>query len=79
MNCGLGLRGGAAFARVMDFMPQHTGSALAGGIGLIGTPLVGLFLSLGALSLGAVVAVQVYVSLAVPLLAVRPKAKTAVI
>ena len=77
INFGLGLRGGAGFARVMDLMPQHTGSAsallifLSAGIGSIGTPLVAPFLPLGAASLGLVVAVQVIVSLAILPLAIR--------
>ncbi len=81
VNFGLGLRGGAGFARVMDLMPQHTGSAsallifLSAGIGSIGTPLVAPFLSSGALSLGIVVAVQVIASFAFLPLAVfaRPR------
>ncbi len=77
INFGLGLRGGAGFARVMDLMPQHTGSAsallifLSAGIGSIGTPLVAPFLPLGASSLAVVVAAQVIVSLAILPLAVR--------
>ena len=81
VNFGLGLRGGAGFARVMDLMPQHTGSAsallifLSAGIGSIGTPLVAPFLTGSALSLGIVVAVQVVISLVLLPLAVfaRPR------
>lgn len=79
VNFGLGLRGGAGFARVMDLMPQHTGSAsallifLSAGIGSIGTPLVAPFLSTGAVSLAIVVAIQVIVSLALLPLAVKTK------
>lgn len=84
VNFGLGLRGGAGFARVMDLMPQHTGSAsallifLSAGIGSIGTPLVAPFLSMGALSLAIVVAFQIIVSLAMLPLAVRTKTNVAI-
>jgi DHA1 family bicyclomycin/chloramphenicol resistance-like MFS transporter len=83
MNLGLGLRGGAGFARVMDIMPQHSGSAsalmvfLSAGIGSVGTPLVAPFLPLGALSLALAVAVQVILAFALLPLAVRTKGQPA--
>lgn len=77
MNLGLGLRGGAGFARVMDLMPQHTSSAsalmvfLSAGLGSVGTPLVAPFLPIGAWTLAVAVTVQVVASLAMLPLSLR--------
>ena len=76
INFGHGVRGGTGMARVMDVMPQHTGSAsalmifLSIGISSIATPVLAPYLALGAWPLGVAVAVQTILSLAVLPLAV---------
>lgn len=81
INFGHGVRGGTGMARVMDVMPEHTGSAgalmifLSIGISSIATPVLAQFLPLGTWPLGVAVAVQTVLSLAVlplALLAAKP-------